>query len=412
MAWSIPNRPLLSARARSIKQSPSNYANQLATEMKARGRDVISFAIGEPDFPTPEHVKQAAIEAMRRDQTHYTTVDGIADLKRAVCDKLRRENGLEYTNAQVSIGTGAKQVIYNALQATLDPGDEILVPAPFYASYEDMAVLAGARCIGLPCLEEHGFKLQPEQLDRAIGERTRWLLLNSPNNPSGATYSGDELRALGEVLLRHTHVGVLTDDIYEHLRYDDEPFATIAEAEPRLYERTLTVNGVSKAYAMTGWRIGYGAGPKELIDAMRKLQSQSTSNPNSIAQMAAIAALDGPQQIVAERTAIFRARRDRVLELVRRIPGLSCRTPEGAFYVYPSCGGWIGKRTPQGKVLASDTDVALYLLEHAEVAVVQGQAYGVSPHLRLSYATSMERIEEGIARIAAAAERLSSTSAR
>ncbi len=406
MSPSVPLQPLLSARARSIKQSPSNYANQLATEMKARGRDVISFAIGEPDFPTPEHVKAAATEALRRDQTHYTTVDGIADLKRAVCDKLRRENSLEYSSAQVSIGAGAKQVIYNALQATLDPGDEIVVPAPFYASYEDMALLAGARTIGLPCLEEHGFKLQPEQLDRAIGARTRWLLLNSPNNPSGATYNRDELRALADVLLHHEHVWVLTDDIYEHLRYDATRFATIAEVEPRLYERTLTVNGVSKAYAMTGWRIGYGAGPKHLIDAMRKLQSQSTSNPNSIAQMAAIAALDGPQQIVAERTAIFRARRDRIVELLRRIPGLSCRTPEGAFYAYPSCAGWIGKRTPQGKILASDADVALHLLEHAEVAVVQGEAYGVSPHVRLSYATSMERIEEGVARIARAAAQL------
>jgi aspartate aminotransferase len=400
------SRPLLSARARSIKQSPSNYVNQLATEMKAQGRDIISFAIGEPDFPTPEHVKQAAIEAMRRDLTHYTTVDGLADLKRAVCDKFRRENRIEYDRPQVSIGTGAKQVIYNALQATLDPGDEIVVPAPFYSPYEDMTLLAGAQCIGLPCLEEHGFKLQPEQLDRAIGARTRWLVLNSPNNPSGATYTREELRALGEVLLRRPHVWVLTDDIYEHLRYDDTTYATIAEAEPRLYERTLTVNGVSKAYAMTGWRIGYGAGPKVLIDAMRKLQSQSTSNPNSIAQMAAIAALDGPQQVVAERTAIFKARRDRVLELLRRIPGISCRTPEGAFYVYPNCAGWIGKRTPQGKRLANDSDVAIYLLEHAEVAVVQGEAYGVSPNFRISYATSMALIEEGIARIARAAERL------
>ena len=400
------SREFLSQRVRSIKQSPSNYTNQLANEMKARGRDVISFAQGEPDFATPEHIKQAAVEAMRKDFTHYTTVDGIGELKQAICRKFQRENGLAYRSEQVSVSNGGKQVIYNALQATLDPGDEVIVPAPYWVSYIDQAILCEAVPVGIACLQEHGFKLQPEQLERAITPRTRWLVLNSPNNPSGATYSRAELVALAEVLKRHPHVWVLTDDMYEHVRYDAAPFATIAEVEPSLYERTLTVNGVSKTYAMTGWRIGYGAGPKVLIDAMRKLQSQSTTNPNSIAQMAAIAALDGSQDFIAERNAIFRKRRDLVVDGLNKVPGLSCPTPEGAFYVYPSCAGWIGKRTPQGKVLASDSDVAVYLLEEAEVAVVQGEAYGISPNFRISYATSIELLEEGLRRIRRAGERL------
>ena len=396
----------LSQRVRSIKQSPSNYTNQLALEMKARGRDVISLAQGEPDFATPEHIKQAAVEAMRKDFTHYTTVDGIAELKQAICRKFQRENGLVYEPGQISVSNGGKQVIYNAFQATLDPGDEVIVPAPYWVSYIDQAILCEAVPVGVACLQEHGFKLQPEQLERAITPRTRWLVLNSPNNPSGATYSRSELAALAEVLKRHPHVWVLTDDMYEHVRYDETPFATIAQVEPGLYERTLTVNGVSKTYAMTGWRIGYGAGARVLIDAMRKLQSQSTTNPNSIAQMAAIAALDGPQHFIAERNAIFRKRRDLIVDGLNRIPGLSCPTPEGAFYVYPSCAGWIGKRTPQGKVLAHDSDVAVYLLEEAEVAVVQGEAYGISPNFRISYATSIELLEEGLQRIRRAGERL------
>jgi len=397
----------LSKRVRSIKQSPSNYANQVATDMKAQGRDIISFALGEPDFPTPEHIKEAAIEAMRRNQTRYTTVDGITALKEAVCGKFRRENGLEYTTDQISIGTGGKQVIYNALLCTLDPGDEIIVPAPYWVSYTDQALLAEAVPVTVPCLQEHGFKLQPEQLERAITPRTRWLMLNSPNNPSGAIYTRAELKALADVLLRHPHVWVMTDDMYEHLRYDGIEFATIAQVEPRLYERTLTVNGVSKAYAMTGWRIGFGAGAKPLIDAMRKMQSQCTSNPNSIAQMASIAALNGPRDFMAERIAIFQQRRDLVVDAINKIPGLSCPTPEGAFYVYPSCAGWIGKHTPQGKVLQNDQDVALYLLDAAEVTVVQGNAYGISPNFRISYATSIEMLQEGLARIRRAGERLS-----
>ncbi|MGH8663829.1 MAG: pyridoxal phosphate-dependent aminotransferase [Burkholderiales bacterium] len=401
-------REFLSQRVRSIKQSPSNYLTQIATEMKARGRDIISFAQGEPDFPTPEHIKQAAVEAMRKDFTHYTTVDGIAELKQAVCRKFKRENGLDYQPGQISVSNGGKQVIYNAFQATLDPGDEVIVPAPYWVSYIDQAILCDAIPVPVACLQEHGFKLQPEQLERAITPRTRWLMLNSPNNPSGAIYSRSELAALAEVLLRHPHVWVLTDDMYEHLRYDGAEFATIAQVEPRLYERTLTVNGVSKAYAMTGWRIGWGAGATHLIGAMRKLQSQSTTNPNSIAQMASIAALDGPQDFIAERNAIFRQRRDLVVDGLNRIPGLSCPKPEGAFYVYPSCAGWIGKRTPEGKLLGSDSDVAGYLLESAEVAVVQGDAYGISPNFRISYATSIEQLEEGLRRIQRAGERLES----
>ena len=406
MSTSEPARIALSQRVRSIKQSPSNYTNQLALEMRARGRDVISFAQGEPDFATPEHIKQAAIEAMRKDFTHYTTVDGIAELKQAICRKFERENALPYKPEQISVSNGGKQVIYNVFQATLDPGDEVIVPAPYWVSYIDQAVLSEGVPVPVACLQEHGFKLQPEQLERAITPRTKWLVLNSPNNPSGATYSRAELAALAEVLLRHPHVWVLTDDMYEHVRYDAEPYATIAQVEPKLYERTLTVNGVSKTYAMTGWRIGYGAGAKPLIDAMRKLQSQSTTNPNSIAQMAAIAALDGPQDFIAERNAIFRQRRDLVVAGLNRTPGISCPTPEGAFYVYPSCTGWIGKRTPEGKVLANDSDVAVYLLEGAEVAVVQGEAYGISPSFRISYATSMALLEEGLQRIRRAAERL------
>ncbi len=401
-----PSREFLSQRVRSIKQSPSNYLGQVAVEMRARGRDVISFAQGEPDFATPEHVKQAAIEAMRQDFTHYTTVDGIAELKQAICRKFKRENGLDYTPQQISVSNGGKQVIYNAFQATLDPGDEVIVPAPYWVSYIDQAILCEGIPVAVPCLQEHGFKLQAEQLERAITPRSRWLVLNSPNNPSGATYKRSELAALAEVLLRHPHVWVLTDDMYEHLRYDGAEFSTIAQIEPRLYERTLTLNGVSKAYAMTGWRIGWGGGAKVLIDAMRKLQSQCTSNPNSIAQMAAIAALDGPQGFIAERNAIFQQRRDLVVDGLNRIPGLSCPRPEGAFYVYPSCAGWIGKRTPEGKVLANDGDVAAYLLEAAEVAVVQGDAYGISPNFRISYATSVDQLEEGLRRIRRAGERL------
>ncbi|MCC7082426.1 MAG: pyridoxal phosphate-dependent aminotransferase [Burkholderiales bacterium] len=401
-----PSREFLSQRVRSIKQSPSNYLGQVAVEMRARGRDVISFAQGEPDFATPEHVKQAAIEAMRQDFTHYTTVDGIAELKQAICRKFKRENGLDYIPQQISVSNGGKQVIYNAFQATLDPGDEVIVPAPYWVSYIDQAILCEGIPVAVPCLQEHGFKLQAEQLERAITPRSRWLVLNSPNNPSGATYKRSELAALAEVLLRHPHVWVLTDDMYEHLRYDGAEFSTIAQIEPRLYERTLTLNGVSKAYAMTGWRIGWGGGAKVLIDAMRKLQSQCTSNPNSIAQMAAIAALDGPQGFIAERNAIFQQRRDLVVDGLNRIPGLSCPRPEGAFYVYPSCAGWIGKRTPEGKVLANDGDVAAYLLEAAEVAVVQGDAYGISPNFRISYATSVDQLEEGLRRIRRAGERL------
>jgi aspartate aminotransferase len=397
----------LSKRVRSIKQSPSNYANQLAAERRAMGKDIISFAVGEPDFPTPDHIKQAAVEALRLDHTKYTIVDGLPELKQAVCRKFKRENGLDYKPDQITVGTGGKQVIYNAMQATVDPGDEVIVPAPYWVSYTDMTILAEGTPVTVPCLAEHQFKLQPEQLERAIGPKSKWLMLNSPNNPSGATYTHEELRALADVLLRHPHVWVMTDDMYEHLLYDGRKFSTIAQVEPRLMDRTLTVNGVSKAYAMTGWRIGYAGGPKQLIGAMRKMQSQSTSNPNSIAQYAAIAALDGPQEFIAERAAIFQKRRDLVVAQLNTVPGVSCHKPEGAFYVFPSCTGLIGRRTPEGKMLQNDQDVAVYLLEAADVAVVQGDAYGISPNFRVSYATSMEQLNEGLARIKRACERLS-----
>jgi len=397
---------ILSKRVRSIKQSPSNYANQLATERKAQGKDIISLAIGEPDFPTPDHVKQAAIEAMRLERTKYTTVDGITELKQAIVRKFKRENGLDYATNQITVGTGGKQIVYNAIQATVDPGDEVIVPAPYWVSYTDMTILAEGKPVCVPCLHEHDYKLQPEQLERAITPRSKWLILNSPNNPSGATYTAAELRGLAEVLLAHPNVWVLTDDMYEHLLYDGRSFATIAQVEPRLAERTLTVNGVSKAYAMTGWRIGYAGGPKKLIDAMRKMQSQSTSNPNSIAQYAAIAALEGPQDLIAERAVIFQQRRDLVVERLNRIPGLSCPKPKGAFYVFPSCTGLIGKRTPEGKVLTNDQEVTVYLLESADVAVVQGDAYGISPNFRISYATSVPLLEEALARIDRAVRRL------
>jgi len=397
---------ILSKRVKSIKQSPSNFAAQRASELREQGRDIISFAIGEPDFPTPDHVKEAAYEGMRREQTKYTVVDGTTELKQAICRKFKRENGLEYTPQQITVGTGGKQVIFNALQATVDPGDEVIVPAPYWVSYTDMTILGEGVPATLPCLQEHVVKLHLEQVDCATTPLTKRRVLNSPNNPSGATYTRAELKALAEVVLRHPNIWVMTDDMYEHLLYDRMEFTTISQVEPRLFERTLTINGVSKAYAMTGWRIGYAGGPKVLIDAMRKMQSQSTSNPSSISQVAALAALEGPQGFIAERAAIFQQRRDFVVEQLNRIPGLSCPRPEGAFYVYPSCAGLIGKKTPDGKVIRNDQDLTLYLLEAAEVAVVQGDAYGISPNFRVSYATSMALLEEGLGRIRRACERL------
>jgi aspartate aminotransferase len=382
-----------------IKPSPTIAVTNLARELKAQGRDVIGLGAGEPDFDTPDHIKEAAIAAIRAGDTKYTAVDGTPALKEAICRKFRRENGLAYEPAQITVGTGGKQVLYNALTATLDPGDEVVIPAPFWVSYPDMVLLAGGEPVVVTCPEQTGFKLRAEDLDAAITPRTRWVILNSPNNPTGAAYTRTELAELCAVVEHHPHVAVLTDDMYEHLVYDDFTFTTPAQVAPALYERTLTVNGVSKAYAMTGWRIGYAGGPAELIKAMAKVQSQSTSNPTSISQAAAVAALDGPTDFLAERNAVFKQRRDLVAGRLDAVPGLRCRRPEGAFYVYPSCAGVIGKRTPDGQVIATSEDFARCLLENEGVAVVHGSAFGLDPCFRISYATATEVLEEACARI-------------
>jgi len=381
-------------------------ASQRARALKAQGRDIIALSSGEPDFDTPDHIKDAAQRAMAAGQTKYTNTDGTPELKRAVVAKFKRENGLTYAPEQITVGTGGKQVIYNAMMATLEPGDEVVIPAPFWVSYPDIVVLAEGTPVPVSCPQNNGYKVRAADLDAAITPKTRWLILNAPNNPSGAAYTRAEMKALTDVLMRHPHVGVLTDDMYEHIIYDGLGFCTPAEVEPGLYERTLTVNGVSKTYAMTGWRIGYAGGPAPLIKAMAKLQSQSTSNPSSIGQAAALAALDGPQDFVKQRAAAFQQRRDRVVAMLNQCPGLACPKPEGAFYVYPSCAGVIGKRMPEGKTIQTDEDFVLYLLESEGVAVVHGAAYGMSPYFRISYATSMAQLEDACSRIKRACERL------
>jgi aspartate aminotransferase len=395
---------LIAARLNRIKPSPSSMAGLRARELRRAGRDIVGLTTGEPDFDTPPNVCEAVVRAMAASQTKYTDVGGTPELKAAIIEKFRRENGLAYAPGEIIVGTGGKQVIFNALMCTLEPGDEVIVPAPYWVSYPDITLLAEGRPVVIACRPEDGFKLRPEDLERAITPRTRWLVLNAPNNPSGATYTREELKALAEVLLRHPHVWVMTDDIYEHVLYDDRRFFTIAQVEPALKERTLTINGVSKAYAMTGWRIGYAGAPAELIKAMVKLQSQSTSNPSSISQAAALEALSGPQDFIAERTRIFQERRDHVVAELNRIPGISCHLPEGAFYVYPSCAGVIGKKTPEGQVISSDSDFVLHLLESQNLAVLQGEAYGVSPFFRISFATSMETLQEGCRRLRLACE--------
>jgi aspartate aminotransferase len=397
---------VIAERLSRIKPSPTIAVTQKARELKAAGRDVIGLGAGEPDFDTPDNIKEAAIAAIRAGQTKYTAVDGTPELKEAIAGKFSRENGLDYEPAQITVGTGGKQVLYNALMATLDPGDEVIIPAPYWVSYPDMVLLAEGSPVFVSCGQNHGFKLQPETLEDAITDKTKWLILNSPSNPTGAAYSAAELKALTDVLLRHPQVWVLTDDMYEHLVYDGFQFATPAAVEPGLYERTLTVNGVSKAYAMTGWRIGYGGGPAALIKAMSKVQSQSTSNPTSVSQAAAVEALSGPQDYIAERSDVFKQRRDIVVEMLNDCPGLHCHKPEGAFYVYPSCAGVIGKRTPAGEEIRSDEDFVTYLLEQVGVATVQGEAFGLSPHFRISYATSTEALVEACGRIKAACEAL------
>lgn len=391
--------PLLSAAINRIQPSPTIAVTNKAAELKAAGHDIIGLGAGEPDFDTPDFVKEAAIQAIRKGQTKYTAVDGTPALKAAVQAKFKRDNNLSYDLDAISVNVGGKQTIFNAMVATLDPGDEVVIPAPYWVSYPDIVQFCGATPVIVPCGIEQGFKLLPEQLDAAITPATKWVILNSPSNPTGAAYTEAEIRALADVLLGHPHVYVLTDDMYEHVVYDDFAFRTIADVEPRLFDRTLTVNGASKAYAMTGWRIGFAGGPKPIIRAMAKIQSQSTSNPCSIAQAAVVAALTGPQDFLKERNAAFQARRDLVVSMLNQAQGLSCPRPEGAFYVYPDCSGLIGKTTPGGKRLATDEDVAAYFLETEGVAVVHGAAFGLSPAFRISYATSTQALEEACRRI-------------
>ena len=382
-----------------VKPSPTIAVTDKARELKAAGRDVIGLGAGEPDFDTPDNIREAAKRAIDAGHTRYTAVDGIPELKAAIVRKFKRENELEYKASQISVGTGGKQVLYNALAVTLNPGDEVIVPAPYWASYPDMVLLAGGTPVSVPTKLARGFKLEPDALDKAITPQTKWLILNSPSNPTGAAYTRAELKALTAVLLRHPHVWVLTDDMYEHLVYDDFVFATPAQVEPKLYGRTLTVNGVSKAYCMTGWRIGYAGGPAELIKAMATIQSQSTSNPSSISQWASVEALNGPQDFIPVNNKMFKERRDLVVSMLNQAKGIDCPRPQGAFYVYPSCAGTIGKMSPSGKVIANDEDFVTELLENEGVAVVQGSAFGLGPAFRISYATKNSDLEEACKRI-------------
>ena len=380
--------------------------NQAANELQRQGQPVIVLGLGEPDFDTPIHVQEAAQQAMARGETHYTALDGTPALKAAIQLKFRRDNGLEFATNEITVGAGAKQVIYNALMASLNPGDEVILPAPYWTSYADMVLIAGGVPVVVPCSEAHGFLLTAEQLEAAITPRTRWVFTNSPSNPSGAAYSAEQLQPLLDVVLRHPQVWVLADDIYEHILYDGRAFATPAMVVPALRERTLTVNGISKSYAMTGWRIGYGAGPRALIAAMAVVQSQATSCASSISQAAAVAALTGPQDIVAERCREFQARRDLVVASLNASPGLRCRVPEGAFYTFASCEGVLGRTTPGGATLRTDADFCDYLLREFHVAVVPGSMLGLSPYFRISYAASMADLQEACARIRRACEAL------
>jgi len=397
----------LAERLDRIQPSPTIAVTMKARDLKAAGRDVIGLGAGEPDFDTPESIKAAAMEAIRRGDTKYTNVDDTAELKKAVAAKFERENRITYKPEEVTVGSGGKQVIYNAMVATINPGDEVIIPAPYWVSYPDIVLLCEGKPVFVPCFEKNGFKMQPADLEKAITPKSKWIILNSPSNPTGAAYTRDELKAITDVLVRHPQVWVLTDDMYEHLVYDNFVFTTPVQIEPRLRDRTLTMNGVSKAYCMTGWRIGYAAGPVALIKAIAKVQSQSTSNPCSISQAAAVAALDGPQDFIAKHNAVFKQRRDLVVGMLNEAKGMSCHKPEGAFYVYPSCAGTIGKKTPDGKVIGSDDDFVTYLLESEGVAAVQGSAFGLSPYLRISYATSTEALKDACARIQRACAKLS-----
>ena len=389
----------LAQRLGRIKPSPTIAVSQKAAELKAAGRDVIGLGAGEPDFDTPDHIKQAAKDALDRGETKYTAVAGTLVLRQAIRDKLKRDNDLDYTPDQITVGCGGKQTIYNAMVATLDPGDEVIIPAPYWVSYPDITLLCEGEPVVVACPAETGFKLRPEDLEAAITPKTKWLILNSPSNPTGAAYTEAEMRAIADVLLRHPHVWVMTDDMYEFIVYDGFRFTTIAQVEPRLYERTLTLNGVSKAYCMTGWRIGYAAGPAEIVKAMNKVQSQSTTHAAAVSQAAAAAALNGPHDFINDNVKVFRERRDLVVSMLNQAVGLSCPNPEGAFYVYPSCTGAIGKRAPDGRVIEDDEGFVTYLLEAEGVAAVHGEAFGLSPHFRVSYATATDLLEEACARI-------------
>mgnify|MGYP000692684375 FL=1 len=389
----------LSATLSRVKPSPTIAVTTKAQELKTAGRDVIGLGAGEPDFDTPQNIKDAAIAAIAAGKTKYTAPDGIIELKQAICAKFLRDNELTYAPDQVSVGTGGKQILYNALMATLNPGDEVVIAAPYWVSYPDMVLLAGGTPVIATASSQTNYKLTADQLEAAITPKTKWFIFNSPSNPTGAGYNREELKELTDVLIRHPHVWVMTDDMYEHLMYDDFEFVTPAQLEPRLYERTLTCNGVSKAYAMTGWRIGYAAGPKELIGAMRKIQSQSTSNPCTISQWASVEALNGPQDFLAENNKTFVRRRNLVVDMLSAIEGMTCPVPEGAFYVYPSIGGLIGKTTPDGTIIENDEIFATKLLEDTGVAVVFGAAFGLSPNFRVSYATSDAALKEACTRI-------------
>ena len=397
---------VLADRLARIKPSPTLAVAAKAKALKAAGRDILDLGLGEPDFDTPDFVKDAAIAAMKAGQTKYTVVDGTPELKKAIIAKFKRENNLDYAPDQISVGTGGKQILFNAILASVNPGDEVIIPAPYWVSYPDMVLFAEGTPVIVQCAQQSGFKMTGEQLEKAITPKTKWVILNSPSNPTGAAYTKAEMKALTDVLVKHPHVHVMTDDIYEHLVYDGFEFMTPAALEPSLYDRTLTVNGVSKAYSMTGWRIGYAAGPANLIKAMALLQSQSTSNPSSISQAAAVGALNGDQSFLDGWRKAYTERRDLVVGGLNKAPGISCPKPEGAFYVYASCEGCIGKETPDGKVIGNDEDFVTYLLESEGVACVHGAAFGLSPYFRISYATSNKVLEDACARIARATSAL------
>jgi len=394
--------PQLAARLRRIKPSPSTFAADRASELRRQGKSIVNLVVGEPDFDTPAHIREAAVVAMNKGQTRYTLMAGTVEVREAIVAKLERENGLRYGMDEIIVTSGAKSAIFSAFAITIEAGDEVIIPAPYWVSYPDMVLACDGTPVTVACPEANGFKLTPAQLEASITPRTRWLLINSPSNPTGASYSLQEYRALAEVLARHPQVMVMTDDIYEHIRFDGGRTPHLLEAAPALRDRTLVINGVSKTYAMTGWRIGYIAGPRPYIQALDTLLSQSTGSCCAISQAATAAALNGDQSFVAQSVAVYKQRRDHTVQALNAIPGISCRAPEGAFYLYVNCAGLIGRKTPQGQVLAQDTDVVLYLLESEGVALVAGTAYGLSPYFRMSIATSIENLDEGCKRIARA----------